>query len=304
MKSLTSSTTHTRHVTIAALVVLTGFLLLNTTLPTAAPSGRSLTDRIRAILSLSTTAASTWNSAPVYDDIDTPLCSIERIAYDELTPEAFFRFYEERRPVILHYRVDTATPRNFRFQQAVQKHRLLVAHGGSEITLSTGNRNSYAKRNTTLADYIAHYVHPQQEEVPGNASWYHFGDPHHRHWREVNSLYELPSKFMHAHQDPALSFGFAGSGTGVPFHTHGAVFAETVHGRKRWWLSPPALEPRYDPDANTLKWLRRVWPTYSAAEAAAMQECVCGRGDVIYIPSHWHHATLNIGETVFMSVFL
>ena len=34
----------------------------------------------------------------------------------------------------------------------------------------------------------------------------------------------------------ALSFGFGGSGSGVPFHTHGPVFAEVLYGAKvrRW----------------------------------------------------------------------
>jgi ribosomal protein L16 Arg81 hydroxylase len=246
----------------------------------------------------------TWNTDPVYGDIVSDVCTIERVSYDAMTPDTFFRFYEEQRPVILSYPVDTTAPRNGDFQRAVQKQQLLDHHGSDEITLSTGNRNSYAKRNTTLADYLQHYLHPQPESVPGNASWYHFGDPHHQYWREVNGLYEAPWKFMHAYQDPALSFGFAGSGTGVPFHTHGAVFAEALYGRKRWWLSAPHEEPRYDPDANTLHWLRHVRPTYSATEVASLYECVCGRGDVIYIPSNWHHATLNIGEAVFMSVFL
>ncbi|KPI89337.1 hypothetical protein ABL78_1566 [Leptomonas seymouri] len=249
-------------------------------------------------------APATWDANPVYDDISSDVCTIARVPYDEITAEDFFRFYEEQRPVILQYPVNVTTSRNFRFQQAVQKQRLLEHHGNDEITLSTGNRNSYAKRNTVVADYIRHYMHPQLEEVSGNASWYHFGDPHHKGWREVNQLYEPPRKFMRPYQDPALSFGFAGSGTGVPFHTHGAVFAETLYGRKRWWLSEWKREPRYDPDENTLYWLRHVRPTYSPAEAASVYDCVCERGDVIYIPSNWHHATLNIGETVFMSVFI
>lgn len=50
-----------------------------------------------------------------------------------------------------------------------------------------------------------------------------------------------------------LSWGLGGSGTGVPFHTHGAVFAEgeflysfttqfkckVLHGMKRWFLYAP-----------------------------------------------------------------
>ncbi|KAK7198285.1 Cupin superfamily protein [Novymonas esmeraldas] len=257
-----------------------------------------------SISSASSAVEARWDAAPVHADVDSHDCSIDRVSYDELTADMFFRFYEERRPVILQYPVDADDRRNRRFEEAVQKGPLLLRHGADVITLSSGNRNSYAKRQTTVLEYMRDHVRPQDEAVPGNASWYHFGDPHHRTWEEVNSLYQPPTKFLRAMQRPALSFGFAGSGTGVPFHTHGAVFAEVLYGRKRWWLSEPAVEPRYGPDDNTLHWLRRVRPTYTPAEQQTLQECVCGRGDVLYIPSHWHHATLNVGETVFMSVFL
>jgi hypothetical protein len=96
---------------------------------------------------------------------------------------------------------------------------------------------------------------------------------------------------------PSLSFGFAGHGTcsmipflvrsmkrrdlmcragsGVPLHTHGAVFAEVLHGRKvvpysvlcllalvsfcnfiptkRWFLYPPSYKPLFDPNETTLR---------------------------------------------------
>jgi hypothetical protein len=31
----------------------------------------------------------------------------------------------------------------------------------------------------------------------------------------------------------SLSFGMGGDGSGVPFHRHGHVFAEVLHGHKR-----------------------------------------------------------------------
>jgi hypothetical protein len=52
----------------------------------------------------------------------------------------------------------------------------------------------------------------------------------------------------------SLSFGIAGSGSGVPLHRHGHVFAEVLYGRKRWFLFAPDEEPEFDPDASTLQW--------------------------------------------------
>jgi hypothetical protein len=41
---------------------------------------------------------------------------------------------------------------------------------------------------------------------------------------------------------------------GVAFHTHGAAFAETLLGTKRWFLSPPNHRPRFEGDVSQLRW--------------------------------------------------
>lgn len=60
--------------------------------------------------------------------------------------------------------------------------------------------------------------------------------------------------FANADDVGSLSFGFAGSGSGVPFHRHGHVFAEVMHGRKRWFLYDVDKEPQFDPNETTLRW--------------------------------------------------
>lgn len=39
-------------------------------------------------------------------------------------------------------------------------------------------------------------------------------------------------------------------------------------------------------------------------ERELLQDCVLRPGEALYFPSHWWHATINVGETVFMSSFL
>ncbi len=50
----------------------------------------------------------------------------------------------------------------------------------------------------------------------------------------------------------AFSFGVASALTGVPFHFHGPGFAETLVGRKRWFLYHPSFKPDFDPDQSTI----------------------------------------------------
>ena len=84
-------------------------------------------------------------------------------------------------------------------------------------------------------------------------------------------------------------------------HTHGAVFAEVLYGRKRWFLSAPDDKPRFNGSETMLHWYRH---RVAEQEPQRIFDGVCGRGDLIYLPSHFYHATLNIGQTVFMSVFV
>ena len=47
--------------------------------------------------------------------------------------------------------------------------------------------------------------------------------------------------------DPSFQLAIAGSGTGLAFHWHADVFAETLHGERRWFLFPPHVSPEFNP---------------------------------------------------------
>lgn len=83
-------------------------------------------------------------------------------------------------------------------------------------------------------------------------------------------------------------------------HRHGPVFAEVIHGKKRWFLYPPEYTPIFDPNASTLQWLMEEYPTLQVKP----MECVLQPGEVLYLPSDWWHSTLNIGQSVFISTFV
>ena len=100
---------------------------------------------------------------------------------------------------------------------------------------------------------------------------------------------------------PALSFGVAADGSGVPFHFHADGFSEVMHGSKRWLLYPKK-PPHYDVNATSTQWLERVYPNLTRAERP--QDCTIEPGDLLYFPSKWYHAIINVGVTVFMSTFL
>ncbi len=153
----------------------------------------------------------------------------------------------------------------------------------------------------------------QDAALDGAHTFYHFGD-HAASFEPLLAQYALPRVWdTQTRLKPSLSWGLAGDGSGVPFHVHGQVFAEVLHGRKHWMLLPPAVRPEFDPDEPPVKWLQRRgdvegdggagWRMRAEAEAALLQ-CTLEAGEILYLPDMWWHATLNLGQTVFISAFV
>lgn len=107
-------------------------------------------------------------------------------------------------------------------------------------------------------------------------------------------LGRLPSFLGSSEAELVLSIGE--SGTGLPWHSHGAAWLAAVVGSKLWVLHSPEDG---SPDFATLpfsagNWLRRL---VESAEQR-VEWCIQHPGDVMIVPPFWHHTTLNIGETI------
>jgi Cupin-like domain len=72
---------------------------------------------------------------------------------------------------------------------------------------------------------------------------------------------------------------------------------------QRWLLYPPEHEPPFDPDESALHWLRNRRSGLTGLDAELLLECEIQPGEVLYFPSWWWHAVVNMQETVFVSSF-
>jgi len=225
------------------------------------------------------------------------LCNVERRGFDELTQAEFLHRYALTRPVILVGASD-----NQAITAATSKARLIEDYGRYVIRLSTANTHSYKKEDTTLSNYIDDVMRPQSLGIKGNETFYWFGDNNYTEFAPLFSAYNPPG-FSLPDKTPAFSFGVAAVGTGVPFHWHGPGFAEVIHGRKMWFLSPPDLEPKFHPDLPTLHWLLNDFNTIPE-EDPKPSICTIEPGEAIFFPDRWWHATLNTRTSVFISTFL
>lgn len=90
-------------------------------------------------------------------------------------------------------------------------------------------------------------------------------------------------------QNAELQFYLGPGGSGAPMHFHGHAVNSLAYGEKRWFLLPPA-----DAYYSTLSAAQFVREGHG--EAAA--QCTQRSGDILFVPSLWSHATLNLRQTI------
>mmetsp|Transcript_19081 Transcript_19081/g.76549 ORF Transcript_19081/g.76549 Transcript_19081/m.76549 type:complete len:285 (-) Transcript_19081:24-878(-) len=230
-------------------------------------------------------------------------CNVKKVDIKDLSLERFKDEFETSVPVIV---TGLGDARNVKFREASARDVMLERYGRREITLSTANTQSYKKRRVLLEEYIRDFVEKEQNnvEASGSDTWYWFGNNDHQEWADFFDAYVLPP--FAEESKAALSFGIGAQNSGVPFHIHGRVFAETIVGRKRWLLLPPGMMPKFDGDKSTANWLTTNLH-HDVKQAELLQnvlDCTVSQSEVIYIPADWWHATLNLDQTVFISTFI
>ena len=212
-----------------------------------------------------------WSVPHTLSDLAGP-CTIPRRNIASLSQLEFLEKFSNSQPVVLE-----GVPSQTQFSRAATKWRLLAEYGQDLITVATANTHSYRKTSMTLCKYMTEYVRPQELGALGNETLYHFGDNDRVRWAPLFSLYQLPPYNLPG-LEPVLSFGLAGPGSGVPFHIHGPTFAETIFGRKRWFLYPPEESPVFDPDESTLHWVTHTLPSLSVDQSPL--QCTLSPGEV------------------------
>eukprot|EP00037_Helgoeca_nana_P021417 m.216163 g.216163 ORF g.216163 m.216163 type:complete len:571 (+) comp25637_c0_seq1:176-1888(+) len=93
-------------------------------------------------------------------------------------------------------------------------------------------------------------------------------------------------------------FALGGNGTGVPFHYHAETMMVLHDGMKRWFTFPPATRPvprHHNPTGLAGGWTPRSPRHYSDTVSVCDQRA----GDAVYLPSGWHHGTVNFGASTF-----
>ena len=89
-------------------------------------------------------------------------------------------------------------------------------------------------------------------------------------------------------------FYVGGALSGTYFHSHPNALNVLINGSKRWWLVPPNVLFGPDSVSSMVDWYTK----YKSTLPFTPLECTQRSGDIFFVPTEWHHATMNL-ENVF-----
>ena len=115
----------------------------------------------------------------------------------------------------------------------------------------------------------------------------------------------VPRRLGHAVDDPravipVLSVG--GDGAGLAMHQHDATLLTVLHGYKLWLVAAPDVAmPDFVFDGMHgygYMLLEEMLKRRGDASMSGVRWCVQPPNSAVYLPGHWWHATVNLGEAV------
>lgn len=101
---------------------------------------------------------------------------------------------------------------------------------------------------------------------------------------------------------PAISIGPAMSG--LSFHSHSEAWLGLVGGEKLWLIAKPDALPAAEHGTGSAKttWRWIMDGGFDRVPAGSVKICVQRRGEIIYLPRWYMHATINFGDAVGMGM--
>jgi hypothetical protein len=228
-------------------------------------------------------------------------CNIPRIHEQDLSGERFAQQYWRKTPLIIERQLPSRPA-----QRLTEKQTLLKQFGTTDVPLA--GYEAYAFRglpqSSTLTDYLSGMKSVTADSA-ANTTRFAFGIDQFG----VGDVYDVPRVVQDLKQGKSndknrlnLEWHFqvavAESGAGLAFHWHADVFAETLHGVRRWFLYPPEVSPVFNPRATSARWLRDQLSKSSPEQRQALQECTVRPNEAIYVPADWFHSTLSLGQAV------
>jgi Cupin-like domain len=236
-------------------------------------------------------------------------CSIERINETDMTYTRFVNEYWRRKPIIL-----VRDPHVNRVVQTfTTKHNMMQQFATQSIPIAGVEAYAFREEQTkSFSDYLDQLSNNAVPETTIRAKHINFnfgidqygvGD-HYIVPTIINFTAQSGDQHSFIEQSWHYQVAIAGYGVGLPFHWHGDVLAEVLHGVRRWFIYPPNVSPQFNPRTSSQQWFNDVYlPLKSAThgrnnDTNHLLECTMYPNEALYVPADWFHATLSLGEAV------
>ena len=229
-----------------------------------------------------------------------PPCTIPRISAAELTAQEFLATRRHHQPLLLSgltadWRAKDRWTWDFLLDENASAASTAVNVGTGASLAASG----LASARPSLSSFVQQSV--LQPDEAGNPDYIFDGAFFAGRRSALRADYHVPLDYFpfQVHQDNVTFFaGRAGSGLG--FHKHGEAINVLVLGRKQWLIYRPeslSLAMGMDPGLSGAQWLEQIYPTLPA-EARPEFECVQEAGEILYLPALFHHATVNLEDSL------
>ncbi|XP_039609195.1 2-oxoglutarate and iron-dependent oxygenase JMJD4 isoform X1 [Polypterus senegalus] len=197
--------------------------------------------------------------------------------------------------------------------------RLLQDFGNALVPVADCNIKEYnanPKQTVPLKDYLSYWEEYIQNGYSSSRGCLYLKDWHMHREFPGHTVYKIPvffqSDWLNEYWDSIevddYRFVYMGpKGTWTPFHAdvfHSYSWSANVCGRKRWLLFPPGQEDClrnchgdlvYDVTSLTLL-DKMKYPKY--VSNCQPIEIIQEAGEVIFVPSGWHHQVHNLEDTI------
>lgn len=235
---------------------------------------------------------SEWNrtESEPFDDFSCEFDVIDS-EIEDLPYEEFLRdYYLPGRPVVLRNHVSKEEMESFsktsweslhHFNPS-SRHKVGVTaypplsmqkYCSHQMSIEQLERNERCEDNPKL-----HMMHAEHSKNFDEVFGIYNGDPLRGGFRKIKEWFDLKQGWQ---------IFFGSDGSGATLHWHAAAFNILYVGVKEWHITPPLYRGFSGMTAQSVK--KRI------ADEPHSMKCTQMPGDLIYIPDHWGHMTINHG---------
>ncbi|KAL5013202.1 hypothetical protein ScPMuIL_007472 [Solemya velum] len=227
------------------------------------------------------------------------ICNIDIKYANELTTSEFEEVYLLKKPVLLKFRngaVEWTAPEKWQKDNFVKEFSGWSMRSGNSLDITrTGGIGNI---KTSFGQFLEHMMN----ETDSIGDTYYIFDGY--FFLETSAFKALrpPLYLQIKFGSDAGIFMLGGPGSGVAFHSHGDGWNAVVYGKKRWFIYPREKTPPGGVPAGYSQkdWIRKIYPTLSDDEKPL--ECIQEAGDILYLPEGFYHATINLADTLGISI--